>query len=142
MQPAKRIEYKPDPNKFDLVTHRWDSQGHLVAKNPYRTFIINGAQYFERPVNSGNLWFENNKPAGRVELTFNEKGHIATKEFKFDDAHKSFTAPLEGDEKLHFELEQVRAKNAQLEAELAAIGKEATAKVQVKETVPTLTKKG
>lgn len=119
---AKRIvEYKPDPNKFDLVTHRWDGQGRLVGKNPYRTYIIEGRSYFERPVNSGNLWFENNQPAGRVELTFNDKGHIASKKFEFDAAHKEYTAPLTGAERVHYELEQERSKTAALEAELAAI---------------------
>lgn len=122
---SKRLEYKPDPNKFDLVTHRWDSQGHLVAKNLYRKFIVGDRSYYERPVNSGNLWYENNQPAGRVEYELNEKGHIAgPKTFNHDAPHKNYTAPLLGAEKMHFELEKERERSAALEAELASIKKE------------------
>lgn len=111
---SRQIQYQPDPNKFDLRTHVWDARGHLVSKNLYRSFIVEGTQYFERPVNSGNLWFENNQPAGRVELEFNDKGHIVRKTFRFDEPHKAYKAPLTGAEKLHFELEQARAKNEEL----------------------------
>lgn len=121
MQATKRLEYVADPNKFDTRTHIWDAQGKLVAKNPYRLFIVQGNQYFERPVNSGNLWTEGNQPAGRVECKFNDKGHIVSKEFDFTAPHKKWVAPLTGDSKLHYELEQERARTAELEAELAAI---------------------
>lgn len=145
MQPTKRLQYVPDPNKFDLVTHKWDHQGALIEKNLYRSYILDGRQYFERPVNSGNLFFENNQPAGRVEYTFGPTGKISSKKFMFEADHKTFVAPLVGDEKLHFELEQMRAKNAQLEAELSAISKDSVKKESMKETktveVPTLTKK-
>lgn len=121
---GKQLEYTSDPNKFDLRTHVWDASGHLVKKNTYRSYIINGRTYFERPVNSGNLWFENNQPAGRVELTFNDKGHIVKKEFNFEAAHKEYSAPLTGAEKVHYELEQERTRNVQLKAELEAIKRE------------------
>lgn len=124
MASSKQLKYEPDPNKFDLRTHTWDSQGNLVHRNPYRSYIMDGKQYFERPVNSGNLWFENNQPAGRVELTFNEAGHIATKKFNFGAPHQEYSPPLQGAEKIHFELEQERARSAQLKAELEAIKKE------------------
>ena len=113
-----------DPNKFDLRTHEWDARGKLINLNTYRSFIIDGRQYFERPVNSGNLWFENNKPAGRVELTFGEDGKIATKKFEFESKHKEWSAPLDGNAKLHYEVETLKGKNASLETELAAIRKE------------------
>lgn len=129
MQPTRRLKYEPDPNKFDLRTHVWDSQGHLEAKNPYRAYIVDGSKYYERPVNSGNLWFENNQPAGRVELTFGKNGTIASKRFDFAAEHKDYAVPLEGAEKLHYELEQAREKNAQLEIELSAIRKEALAEL-------------
>lgn len=138
MQPAKRLTYTPDPNQFDLRTHIWDAQGALVGKNLYRKFIVGDRTYYERPVNSGNLWFENNEPAGRVECEFNDKGHIVRKEFLVGEKaapHKVFTAPLTGDAKAHFELEQIRAKNAALEAELSQIKKEREA-IEVK-AIPT-----
>ena len=154
MESAKILEYKSDPNKFDLITHKWNSQGHLVVKNPYRAFIISGVTYYERPVNSGNLWHENNQPAGRIECEFNSKGHIVKKEFKFGAEHKDWKAPLTGDAKLHFELEQERDRNIQLQAELEAIKKEKSAKqasppqvkekptevTETKQAVPTLKK--
>lgn len=142
---GKQIKYEADPNKFDLQVHRWDSQGNLVGKNPYRTFITDGKITYERPVNSGNLWFENNKPAGRVEIVFGENGKISSKEFKFGAPHKEYTEPLSGSDKVNYELEQTRAKNAALEAELALIKKESAKKIEVKEeakAVPTLTKPG
>lgn len=152
---AKRnqLEYVPDPNKFDLVTHRWDSQGKLVQLNLYRKFLIGNRAVYERPVNSGNLWGENNQPAGRVECEFNDKGHIVKKTFDFEAAHKSYTAPLKGAEKVHFEAEQLRDKLAAAEAELAAIKAErdaraakpvepakSSAKVEAKPAPPTLSK--
>ena len=121
---SKQLKYESDPNKFDLRTHVWDSQGNLTKKNLYRNYIMDGRSYFERPVNSGNLWFENNQPAGRVELTFNEAGHIIAKKFDFNAEHKEYKAPMTGAEKIHYELEQERAKTAQLKAELDAINKE------------------
>lgn len=124
MASSKQLKYEADPNRFDLRTHIWDSQGTLVQKNLYRTYIMEGKQYFERPVNSGNLWFENNQPAGRVELTFNEDGKISSKKFNFGAPHQEYTPPLTGAEKIHYELEQERAKSAQLKAELEAIKKE------------------
>ncbi len=121
MNKSKRVEYQADPNKFDLQVHAWDGQGQLTKSNHYRAHIMGGATYFERPVNSGNLWFENNQPAGRMEYVFGEDGKIASKELHKDAPHKAYTKPLNGAEKVHFELEAERAKSAQLEAELAAI---------------------
>ena len=147
MEPTRRLKYVPDPNKFDLRTHVWDSQGMLVEKNTYRLHNKDGVNYFERPVNSGNLWYENNQPAGRVEYEFGKDGKISSKKLDIGADHKEFTAPLTGDEKLHFELEQERSRNAQLAAELAAIKKEAEAKAspasaeaQSEKPKPTLTK--
>lgn len=159
MQTTRRLKYEPDPNKFDLRTHEWDGQGKLIGTNHYRAYIVDGNKYYERPVNSGNLWFENNKPAGRVECKFNDKGHITSKRFNFEAAHISYTPPLTGAEKLHYELEQERHRSAQLEAELSAIRKEAQVRTtpktpveaadkvvegagETKKTAPTLTKRG
>lgn len=120
MSTAKNVlKYLPDPNKFDLRTHVWDSQGNLTEKNPYRAHFVQGRVVYERPVNSGNLWGENNKPCGRVELEFGENGAISKKEFVWDASHKDFKAPLTGAEKLHYELEQERERNQLLEQELA-----------------------
>ena len=120
LMPAKRLEYKPDPNKFDLCTHAWDAQGKLIRKNLYRAHIIEGRTYYERPVNSGNLWFENNQPAGRVNYEFGPSGKIAKKTFDFNAPHKDFVPELTGADKLAFELEQQRELNKKLQEQLAA----------------------
>lgn len=120
-QATKRLEYVPDPQKFDLRTHVWDQQGTLVKKNPYRAHIVDARTVFERPVNSGNLWGENNQPAGRVECEFGENGAIAKKSFVWDAPHKEYTAPLTGAEALHYQLEQEKQRNAALEGELAQL---------------------
>lgn len=105
----------PDPNKFDLVTHQFDGRGKLASKNPYRLHIKDGSQYYERPVDSGNLWYENNQPAGRVEV----KGGV--KLFDTSAPHKLYQAPPTGQEKLYFQNEELRFKNEALIAELESI---------------------
>jgi len=148
----KRIEYQADPNKFDLQVHAWDGQGQLVKANHYRQFIIGGITYYERPVNSGNLWFENNQPAGRMEYELGDSGKIGKKTLNKEAEHLVFTKPLSGAEKVHFELEKARERNAQLEAEIAAIKVESEARkvvqnvapqvsTQATQSAPTLTKK-
>lgn len=124
---GKTIEYTPDPNKFDLVTHRWDGAGNLVHKNTYRKFIVDKSEYYERPVGSGNLWTEGNQPAGRVLYQLNEKGHICDKTFDFKAPHKQYTPPSTAKE-LSSELLETQAKLAAAQAELAAIQKEREAK--------------
>jgi len=104
--------------KFDLVTHVTDpvtQQTKLV--NQYRLYILNGVRYFERPVGSQNLWYENNEPAGRI-AGFSEKGDM-----KVDTAaaHKAYVAPPSGAELIASELEQTSAALEAARAELAAL---------------------
>lgn len=128
MSARKQLEYAPDPHKFDLVTDRWDNQGRRTGpRNGYRKFITGAGEYYERPVNSGNLWLENNQPAGRVICEFNDKGHIVKKEFDFTAEHLAYVPPPTGAEKIAGELAAERARSAQLEAELNAIRKERSA---------------
>lgn len=118
-QQRKIREHQPDPNKFDLMTHHWNGQGEISRTNLYTCHVVDGNKYFERPINSGNLWFENNQPAGRVLYKNGVKSIDATAE------HISYTAPLEGAEKLHFELENTRTELEAAREELAAIKAEA-----------------
>lgn len=124
MQPKRVLDYVPDPSKFDLVTDRWDSQGQRVLTNKYRKYIVEGREYYERPVNSGNLWFENNQPAGRVLLEFNDQGHIVSKSFDHEAKHVAYVAPPSGAQKLAAELETTQSALAAAKAELEAIKKE------------------
>lgn len=136
MAQSKTIEYTSDPNKFDLIVHRWDTQGRPVGKpNHYRKFILGDKEVYERPLNSGNLWYENNEPAGRVELEFNDRGHIIKKEFKWGAEHIEYVAPLTGDAKVAAELASQKARADQLEAELKAIKAEQSKKVEKPEAV-------
>ncbi len=141
MAVTSMMDHPADPNKFDLRTHFWDSQGILVKKNLYTLYVIAGEQYFERPVGSGNLWTGGNQPAGRM---IDGKVHG-------DVEHVEFTPDLHGAEAEHFQLEQMRTKTAALEAELAAIKAERAPKEDVKKsaaplaatmTEPTLRSKG
>lgn len=116
------MDYTPDPNKFDLRTHHWNGQGHLTKLNLYTCHVVEGRQYYERPINSGNLWYENNQPAGRV--TYKD----GVKAIDTAAAHLAYTQPLDGAEKLHFELAAEKVRTAELEAELAAIMADRTPK--------------
>ena len=45
---------------FDLTVHyREKKTGKITEVKPYRLHIIKGSKYFERPVNSGCFFFEN-----------------------------------------------------------------------------------
>ena len=51
---------------FDLMVHHRDpATGRVTKSNPYRLHCQGNKQYFERPINSGNLYWQNNQPAGR-----------------------------------------------------------------------------
>lgn len=112
-----------DPKTFSLKVHHRDRRGVLLNKQPYTMFVKGGVQYFERPVNSGNIFFENMDPAGRVERHVDKKGVITAK-FDFEAEHKEYIPPVTGAEKIAMELEQSKAKNEALERELLAIKKE------------------
>lgn len=120
----RALEYTPDPNKFDLRTHIWDAQGRLVKINLYRKYIIQGTEYYERPRNSGNLFFENNQPAGRMELEFGPDGKIASKTLKLGEPHKEFVAPVSGAEAVAAALGTAQEQLLEAQAELAQIKKE------------------
>jgi hypothetical protein len=121
MQAKRVLDYVPSPNQFDLVTDRWDAQGIRTIHNKYRKFIVSGAEYYERPVNSGNLWHENNQPAGRVNLEFNEKGHIVSKVFDHSAPHIAYTPAPSGAEKMKMDFDVLQEKYAAAQAELEAI---------------------
>lgn len=147
MQSAKKLEYAPDPNKFDLRTHIWDAQGALVKKNLYTNHCVGGRSYFERPIKSGNLWYENNQPAGRVDYVKGPDGKLV-KNIDENAEHTVFTPQLEGDDALVYALEQEKNRSAALERELAEIRAEkappvAEAKVvesELKTAMPALKK--
>src|ERR1700733_13120643 len=116
-------EVKMDPNKFDTITHHWDAGGKLLRTNCYTLHVIEGNQYFERPVNSGNIFFGNNQPAGRIERKPDSKGHVV-KQLVLNVPHQEYKPKLEGDDQLMKDLQAAQEQNMQLARELAAIKKE------------------
>lgn len=121
------------PNKFDLKVHHRTRKGHLIKVDPYNLYIDKGTHYYERPILSGNLFFENNAPAGRIERDFDKNGNIISEKFDFTAAHKEYVPPVTGAEKLAAENADLQAKYAQAQAELAAIKAELEAKAGAKE---------
>lgn len=112
--------------KFDLQTHVRDKYGKLIKTNPYRRYCRGGEVYYERPVGSGNLWYENNEPAGR--MIDNKVDRTA--------AHVEFTAPVSEDQKLVKAVLDTKAENEALRRELEALKAEAqaTKKIEVPQT--------
>jgi len=89
---------------FDLkVQHRDAKTGRITEVNPYRLHIKGNKKYYERPVGSGNLWFEDGTPA---------------------NAHKEYTAPLTNDQKMAAEFSAKDSKIRATEEKLAASEKE------------------
>jgi len=114
---------------FDLkVTHRNPSTGAVIGHDPYRMRVGKGGRTFERPVNSGNLWWEDGEPAGRWEEN----------KFVKDAPHVAYTMPLSKDQKVQAAFSEKDSKIAKLEQdlkdlELKAINQEQeVVKVEVK----------
>ena len=141
-----RLEDMPsDPNKFDLRTHFFDSNGHLYKTNHYVCHTIDKVSYYERPVSSGNLWLENNRPGGRLVRTFNKETKRWDKTIDATAEHIEMAPELSDAQKIQLELQIERDKNAKLQAELAQIHKESEpplAKIAAPATKPPLTAKG
>ena len=119
---AKKVIESPaySGEGFDTRTHISDAvTGRLIKLQPYRLFVRDEVRYFERPKLSGNLFFENGTPAGRMiggKLDPHAE-HVLAAEV---------AQPITPDEMLE--------KNAALEAEIAALRaeKEALLKAQKK----------
>jgi len=75
---------------------------------------VQGQRFYERPVSSGNLWYENGLPAGRLVSG------------KIDETleHVAFEAPLTSDQIVAKKLADMQEQNAKLAAELALIKRE------------------
>lgn len=125
-QLAKLLE-NPNPEKFDTRVHIRDARGNMVHKQPYKLHIIGGKKYYERPVGSGNLWYENNESAGRMLA-----GNIIDK--KAD--HIDWIPPKTGAEKLYEDLATTKQQLDAARAEIDAIKKEQ--KIKKLETADTV----
>lgn len=106
--------------ELSLQTHKFDKVSKLPTEvNPYRMHAINGVKYFEHPVNSGNLWYEDLKtPAGRI---------VAGKVDK-EAKHTEYVPPLADGERTIRELELLKKQNDELKRELEALARERQAR--------------
>lgn len=120
MNKTERKEYV-DPNKFDLRTHETDARGRVKGTKLYRLHSKDGVQLFERPVDSGNLFYENNEEAGRVTVVKDKRGRIVGKKFDLDAKHVAFKTPMNEAEEMERKLDEANARAAAAEKELAAI---------------------
>ncbi len=72
-QPKRKIVEHPelDPSTgFDYRTHIKDAKtGQLIRLQNYARHSKNGEVLLERPIGSGNCFFENGEPAGRYRFT-------------------------------------------------------------------------
>lgn len=103
-----------DPG-FNLQTHKWNSRGMLESVDHYRLHCIRGTQYFERPVNSGNVFYKSGDAAGRIVRSGTNFS------VDHDAKHEAYTAPPTGAEKVAKELAHKSSEVERLEAELNAI---------------------
>ncbi len=107
---------------FDLQTHVTDKlTGKVTAANLYTLHVINGTQYWERPIGSKNLFFLSGDPAGRL---------TAPDAVDAKAEHVEFTPPLTGTEALAQELGAKDLELAAARKELAAIKAEREAAIK------------
>lgn len=52
--------------KFDLTVHRKNPKGKIYQVDPYRLYIENGQQRFERPPGSGNFFYADGSEIPKV----------------------------------------------------------------------------
>lgn len=96
---------------FDLrVTIRDGKTGEVIRKQPYRIHMRGDSRYYERPVKSGNLFFEDGKEAGR--LIPGDKGKTV-----IDAKAKHIEVPAE----VPKDLKALEEQNEELRAEVAAM---------------------
>jgi len=132
---SKQKEYEiPEArqNEFDLRVHMRDPKGRLLKVQPYSLHVKEGVRYFERPVGSHNLFFENNEPAGR--LVIDDKGKRTVEK---GAPHQEWNPPQSASDKLYSDYKKATSELEAARAELEAIRKEAKYKeVEKKATKP------
>lgn len=130
----------PQPSsheQFDTRTHTTDSlSGKTKLANAYRLYVLQGkdsegrdsaVRYFERPVGSGNLWFENNKPAGRL---------LGPNQVNTEAPHIEWIAPPTGAELVARELADAKRELAAIKAEQNRIIAKAQSDADTKKAAP------
>lgn len=106
-----------------MVHHRDPLTNKVVKVNPYRLIKFKGADYYEWPKGSGNLWWANREPAGRLN---------ANGEPVMGVEHETYVPAIPEEEKLSMHAASLEQENKRLMAELTAIKKEQEADVAIK----------
>lgn len=111
--------------QFDLRTHiRHPKTGVLERTNHYRLFCEGSEQFFERPKYSGNLFYMNNEPAGRIVQTKNPTTGKTRNEIKRGEPHVDYIPPATRDQVIAKQLVQKDDEIRALQAKLAALEQE------------------
>lgn len=120
-QPKPKVIEHPERNPsegFDLRTHIKDAKtGKLIRVQPYTRRVVNSVVYYERPVGSGNLFFESGLAAGRrIPDSKDAKGNVT---YKIDEqaSHIEYVASITQERTM----DGVVDENEALRKELAAL---------------------
>lgn len=98
-----------------LIVHSRDTKtNRVVEANPFRVIVEKGTRFYEWPKSSGNLWYENRMPAGRLE----DGGVIRGAK------HAKWAAPVTEDQKVGQQNAALVQENKKLMSELASIKQE------------------
>jgi len=98
-----------------IVHYRDDKTKRVVKTNSFRCIAHKGVRFYEWPKGSGNLWWENQEPAGRL----SDKGEPIQ-----GAAHVEWAPPPTQDEAVASQFKAMEMENKRLMLELSAIKKE------------------
>lgn len=119
-KPAPKVVEAPQLDEtvgFDNRTHITDAKtGRLIRLQNYTKHARADKVMFERPIGSGNCYFENGQWAGNYE--FVQKGNDVEWRKLSDTPKETKAAPINV-------MEEIMQRNEALEAELAALRAEA-----------------
>lgn len=106
-----------------VVHYRDAKTRRVVSKKPFKVVSHQGVRFYEYPVGSGNLWWENRKPAGRL----GDDG-VPVRGAK----HVAWEAPITQDETIAAQNATLKQENLRIQKELEAIKRE----MELNETHP------
>jgi len=115
---------------FDMrVTKRNPKTGAIISTDPYRLRITKEGKTFERPVGSGNLWYEDGEVAGIVKMVEGKE------KIMIDTPHLDYAIPVSKEQAVIDAMANKDSQIAKLEQdlkdlELKAINAEREAKVE------------
>jgi len=101
---------------FDFRTEiRNPKTGAIIERNPYRMRINKHGKTFERPVDSGNLWYEDGSAAGTIEMVEGKE------KMTLNGEHKAYIKPLSKEQTVMNALSDKDSTIAKLEQDLKAL---------------------